>query len=366
MNPIVVGLALLFLPACGGWRVGREGALWGLALLPALGVVIWQAQRRRHAALARLVATGLWGQVVLAGPESRRRLRLGLYALALVACLLALAEIKYGFVWEEVEARGVDLVLALDVSDSMLAADHDSGSSQSRLVRARREVTDLLQRLQGDRVALVAFAGTAFLHCPLTLDYGAAAMFLEDLDPSLIPVPGTSLATALRTSLQALGEARPGNQAILLISDGEDQDGQAMQAAAEAQARGVRVYSLAIGHNEGRPIPAAAGGFRRDARGEIILSHPDERLLRQIAEATGGSFARAVAGDGDLEYLYRQGIKGHLQDEAHTSQRRQRWQERFQWFVLTALLALALEALLPARGPLWRRAAARAARSPGQ
>ena len=343
------------LPACGGWRVGLDAYLWALWLVPLLGLFCSAAQRRRQRLLQQLGDAGLLPRLILPAAPGRRLLSDALMLLAVTACILGLAEIKYGFVWEEVQRRGVDVVVALDVSDSMLAADNDSGTSQSRLVRAKREVSDLLNMLQGDRIGLVAFAGTAFVQCPLTLDYGAAALFLEDFDPSLIPVPGTGLAAALRTALQALGEPRPGNQAILLISDGEDHDGEVLKAAAEAQARGVRVFTLAVGHNEGRPIPAGDGGFRRDPRGEIILSHPDERLLRQIADSTGGSHARAVPGDADLERLYHQGIKAQLEEQDLGSERQQRWHERFQWFLAAALLALLLEGLLPERGGLWRR-----------
>ncbi|MBI3179407.1 MAG: VWA domain-containing protein [Deltaproteobacteria bacterium] len=262
--------------------------------------------------------------------------------------VLALAGVKLGFTWEEVQRRGVDLVVALDVSDSMLVEDVESGGKLTRLARAKREITDLLRMLEGDRVALVAFAGVAFTECPLTLDYGAAALFLDSLDTSLIPVKGTALGDAIRESMRAF-KGGGNSRAVLLITDGEDLTGEALAAAEEAKAQGVRIFTIGMGRDEGAPIPLPDGGFRRDSRGEIILSKLDEPTLQKIALTTGGRYVRSVTGDVDLESIYRQGVKATLEDQDLGARRRQRWEDRFQWLIGAALLALALEPLLPER-----------------
>ena len=267
----------------------------------------------------------------------------------MLAAVLALAELKYGFTWEEVQRRGVDIVVALDVSDSMLVEDAETGGKLSRLERAKREIADLLRVVRGDRIGLVAFAGTAFLECPLTLDYGAAHLFLSSIDTDLIPVKGTALGAALRTALEAFEGGSNSSRAIILITDGEDHGGDALAAAEEAKLAGVRVFAIGIGRDEGAPIPAPGGGFRRDRRGEMVLSRLDEATLQRIALATGGRYVRSVTGDVDLEQIYSQGIKAVLEDQELESQRRQRWEDRFQWLLALALIALMAEPLIAER-----------------
>jgi len=269
--------------------------------------------------------------------------------LGVLGCVLALAQLRYGFTWEEVTREGVDIVVALDVSDSMLVEDAESGGALSRLDRAKREITDLLALLEGDRIGLVAFAGTAFVECPLTLDYGAAELFLDAIDTELIPVKGTNLGAAITTSMDAFKGASHPSLAIILITDGEDHSGQALAAAEKAKQQGVRIFTIGIGRDEGSPIPDPDGGFRRDRKGEIILSRLDEPTLQKIALETGGSYVRSVTGDVDLEKIYSQGIKATLEDQDLGSKRRQRWEERFQWFIGLALVFLALEPLISER-----------------
>jgi Ca-activated chloride channel family protein len=273
----------------------------------------------------------------------------GLILLGLIAGIVALTEIRYGFTWEEVKREGVDIVVALDVSDSMLVEDAETGGQLSRLERAKREISDLLVLLEGDRIGLVAFAGTAFVECPLTLDYGAAEIFLDAIDTDLIPIKGTNLAEAIRVSVGAFEGGSHPSQAIILITDGEDHSGQAVAAAQEAKLAGVRIFTIGIGRDEGAPIPIQGGGFRRDRRGEIVLSRLDEPTLQRIALDTGGRYVRSVTGDVDLEQIYSLGVKATLEDQELESKRRQRWEERFQWFVALTLILLMIEPLIPVR-----------------
>ncbi len=343
---------LLLLGGCGA-RVGEPGRLWLLWLVPALIGFFGYASQVRRRLLQRFASAELIGKLTGNVSRGRQRLKMGLVVLAVGALVVALTEVKYGFSWEEVTRRGVDIVIALDVSDSMMVEDAESGGKLSRLERAKREITDLLRLLEGDRVGLVAFAGTAFLECPLTLDYGAAAIFLDAIDTDLIPVKGTAIGAAIRTSMQAFEGAPTSSRAIVLITDGEDQIGEALAAAEEAAAAGIRVFPIGIGRDEGAPIPQASGGFRRDRAGEIILSRLDETTLQKIALATGGRYVRSVTGDVDLEQIYLQGIKATLPDQELGSARRQRWKERFQWALALALAALMLEPLISERAGSW-------------
>ena len=227
--------------------------------------------------------------------------------------------------------------------------DAETGGSLPRLERAKREIADLLNLLDGDRIGLVAFAGTAFVECPLTLDYSAASLFLEDIDTDLIPVKGTAIADAITTAVTAFEGGAADSRAVILITDGEDHTGRALAAAEEAQRQGVRIFAIGIGKPEGSPIPLARGGFRKDRNGEMILSKLDETTLQKIALTTGGKYVRSVTGDLDLESIYLEGIKTSLVDRDLESSRRKRWEHRFQWFLALALLALFLEPLVPER-----------------
>ena len=340
---------LLVLTGCQDVRVGSPSSLWLLWLVRVrVGVYVF-ACRTSTLLLRRFASPELLARLTTGVSRPRQVLKAILVLLGLVAVVLALAELKYGFTWEEVTREGVDIVVALDVSDSMLVEDAESAGRLSRLERAKREIADLLDLLQGDRIGLVAFAGTAFLECPLTLDYGAATIFLDTLDTDLIPVKGTDLAEAIQVSLRAFEGSGSSSQAIILITDGEDHGGQALEAAQQAKLAGVRIFTIGIGRDEGAPIPGRGGGFRKDRRGDIVLSRLDEPTLQKIALETGGRYVRSVTGDVDLEQIYSQGIKAVLEDQELGSKRRQRWEERFQWLVGLALVCLMLEPLISPR-----------------
>jgi Ca-activated chloride channel family protein len=329
--------------------VGSPSSLWLLWLVPLMVAFYVFTFRTSTLLLRRFASPELLARLTTGVSRPRQVLKAILVLLGLVAVVLALAELKYGFTWEEVTREGVDIVVALDVSDSMLVEDAESAGRLSRLERAKREIADLLDLLQGDRIGLVAFAGTAFLECPLTLDYGAATIFLDTLDTDLIPVKGTDLAEAIQVSLRAFEGSGSSSQAIILITDGEDHGGQALEAAQQAKLAGVRIFTIGIGRDEGAPIPGRGGGFRKDRRGDIVLSRLDEPTLQKIALETGGRYVRSVTGDVDLEQIYSQGIKAVLEDQELGSKRRQRWEERFQWLVGLALVCLMLEPLISPR-----------------
>ncbi len=277
-----------------------------------------------------------------------RRKRQGIKAALLVAVvtlsILALARPRWGFQWEEVKRRGVDIVVAVDLSQSMMASDVDP----NRLERAKREIQDLLTMLQGDRIGLVAFAGSSFIQCPLTLDYGAFNIFLDGLAPDLIPVPGTAVARAIETSLSAFDPKLRTSKAVILITDGEDHAGDPLAAARKAKKAGVKIFTIGIGKRAGAPIPLAGpgGGFKKDRSGDLVLTRLDEETLKKIALTTGGAYVHSVTGDMDLQSIYLKGIREGMEQTELATSRKKRWMERFQWPLLAAVFVLLVEGFL--------------------
>lgn len=321
--------------------------LW---LLPLVGLILLIRRRRARKALERFCDPELLSRLVGAAHPGRAFFRDLLLLGALALMLLALAGPRWGSHFEEVSQKGVDILLVVDTSTSMLVED----VNPNRLERAKREIRDFLRVVQGDRVGLVAFSGTAFLQCPLTLDYAALEMFLSALTPELIPVPGTDLGAALDTALAAFDDRSPADKVILLITDGEDHEGKGKQAARAALQKGVKIYIFGLGDANGGPIPGpeGKGGFRKDQEGNLVLSRLNEEGLRAIASLTGGRYARSVAGDLDLDTLYFEGIKTETEAAVLKSGKIKVYEERCSLFVVSAFFLLAMEGLIRSRKTL--------------
>ena len=317
-----------------------------LVIVPAaIAFLVW-AERRRRRDLDRFVASGLQGVVVPDVDARRRRLRAGLVVGALAAVVLGLAGPMWGFRWERVHREGVDLVIAIDTSRSMLAED----VKPNRLARAKLAVRDLVQTLGGDRVGLVAFAGSAFVQCPLTLDYGVFLQSLDALDVGIIPRGGTALAAAIDESLDALESHEGKHQAIILITDGESHEGDVTAAAKRASERGVKIFTVGIGTSEGELIPAEGGTFLKDRKGNVIKSRLDEKTLQDVATATGGVYVHAERPEVALGQLYRDYI-GSMEKRELGSTLERRWEQRFQWPLGVAVILLVAEMVLSDRRP---------------
>lgn len=310
----------------------------GLSLL--IGFFMWAGRRKREQA-GRFVSPALLHRLVPAFIWEKQRKKATLIVLAVFFFILALAQPRWGYEWEDLKQEGVDIIVAVDVSQSMLASD----IKPNRLERAKHEVADLIGLLEGDRIGIVGFAGTGFLQCPLTLDYHAARMFLNVLDTDLIPAQGTAIGHAIRTAIDAFSALEKKSKAIILITDGEDHEGDALAAAQAANEQGVKVFVIGIGAAEGAPIPdrERRRGFKRDAQGDIILTRLNETVLQQVALSTGGSYVRSVQGDMDLHKIYLEDIKQRVEKKELRTTRRKRWQERFQWFLGLGLLCLMAE-----------------------
>lgn len=326
------------------WRDSLS--LVALALVPALALfLLWSLRRRRHA-LDLFVAAGLQPAVTPDLDPRRRMVRSALLCGAVLALAVALGGPMWGFRWQQVQREGIDLIVALDTSRSMLATD----VKPNRLARAKLAVQDLLAQLGGDRIGLVAFAGSAFLQCPLTLDFGAFSQSLDAIEAGIIPRGGTSIAAAIDAALAAFEGRQAEHQALVVITDGEDLEGSLDEAVKRASERRVKIYTVGIGTAEGELIPLAQGGFLKDRRGQVVKSRLDETKLQEVATDTGGAYLHATDTAFGLTELYRDYIATMEKRELASTLER-RFEHRFQWPLLVAFLLLIAEPLVGERRP---------------
>ena len=322
----------------------RTEMLFFIWAVPVLFLVIVYGMRRRRDIMHRFSTAHGLDVIAPDTVGSRRWVKASLLMGTVLFTAVALAGPKYGYRWQEIHQQGVDIIIALDCSRSMTAAD----IQPTRLERAKREVFDLLAMLKGDRVGLVAFAGTAFLQCPLTLDYDAFNLFLDTLSPDYLPVGGTDITGALFTALDSFDPKSTSDKAVILITDGENTGGgQPLKAAETMRDNKIKLFCIGVGSSDGVPIPEADGGFKKDRSGQIVLSRLDENTLKKMAVATGGTYVRSVAGDMDLDAIYTDEIRRTMEAKTVSSGRKQIWEDRFQWPLALALLCLAIELILP-------------------
>jgi Ca-activated chloride channel homolog len=341
---------------------GHPGWL-AVGLAACLGA-LWTWRRydaRQRSALAAFVSAHLGAELTRSISTTRRRVKRALFAAALVFLFVALAEPRVGFRWEEVKRRGNDIVFAVDTSRSMLTPD----VKPDRLTRAKLAIDDLVGRLEGDAVGLVAFAGNAFLQCPLTLDYGAFHESLAALDTHIIPLGGTDISSAIRAAQSALHNRVGSDKVLILVTDGEDLEGNALETAKSALKQdGLKIYAVGVGSANGDLIPLPAdqgGGFLKDGNGHFVRSRLDETALKALTQATGGSYAPLGASNQGLEAIYRQAL-APLAKRDLESRSEKVYIERYQWPLAAGLACLLASLMLGTRRRVeWTRSAVSAA-----
>ena len=324
-------------------QFGNPTSFWLLALAPVLAVFLVWAFRARRRALARFASQPLLQRLAESVRPVARRWKAVLIVTAVTLAALALTQPRWGFEWREVKHKGVDVFVLLDVSKSMLTED----VRPNRLTQAKYAVQDLLEKLRGDRIGLVAFAGTAFVQCPLTVDYEAFRLTLKDADTRIIPRGGTAIGNAIRTALKAFEAGEGRDRAIVLITDGEETESDALAAADEAAKAGVKMYAIGVGTAEGELIPVREDGkpmeFLKDREGKVVKSRLDEETLKQLALKTGGIYVRSAAGDFGIDTIYDKGI-AQLQRKEYEARLQKQYFERFQWPLGIAFALLVVEA----------------------
>lgn len=327
--------------------IGRPDlAPWLLA--PVLVAVLLAVfTRLRARLLARLVDPALLPRLAGSVDGGRRRLRAVLLVASILAIALAMVRPRFGAARETVRRSGVDILFAVDLSRSMLADD----VKPNRLTRVLHEVRHFVEAtLVDDRVGLVAFAGVSFVQCPLTHDYGAFRLFLDDMDPRLMPRGGTAVEEALYRAMESFGDDVRNHKAIVLFTDGEDTTGSPERAAEEARQRNIRIFTVGVGSPEGALIPVVDEQGNRtwvkDDQGQVVKSRLDETTLQKIALETGGAYKRLVGGQETLGELYER-IR-RIERKSLESEREERRVDRFQWFAAAGLAFLAVQWWLPA------------------
>jgi Ca-activated chloride channel family protein len=305
--------------------------------------LLWLWRRydaRQHAALARFVSAHLRGQLTQSVSIGRRRAQRGLLLAALALLFIALAGPLVGYRWELISRRGIEIIFAVDTSRSMSTPD----VKPDRLTRAKLAIDDFTNKLDGDAVGLVAFAGEAFLVSPITLDYGAFHESLNAIDINTIPRGGTNIASAIREAQAALRRRPNSDKILILVTDGEDLEGDALIAAQAAAGQdGLKIYTIGVGTAQGELIPLTAnpnGGFVKDESGGFVKSRLDEPALKAIAAATGGQYAPLGAQGQGFEAIYRSSLAPLLKHDLASRQQRV-YIQRYQW-PLAASLALLL------------------------
>lgn len=312
---------------------------WLLLILPLAVWFAWM-HRRRAARLAALICSAVQSTVIPGRSEKRGRLRTTLRLFALLFTGLALIRPQWGFHLEEVRQRGLDIIVVLDTSKSMLAAD----IKPNRLQQAKWAVRDFVKQLKGDRIGLVAFAGSSFLQCPVTADYAAFTMMLDDLYAGIIPRGGTAIEQALKNAAGSFDTESAADRVIILITDGEDHEGDPLRIAEQLRKNGIKLFSIGVGTLEGELVPVQEG-YLKNPQGQVVKSSLNEPLLEKLASATGGFYVRSAPGDFGLDRVYKLGISGLQRDEQETRLAKV-YQERFGWFAAAALLFVLAEGLV--------------------
>src|SRR5882724_2704662 len=322
--------------------------LWGLLLIPVLIALFVRSEQRGLKRLQEFVSARLLPQLAGTVNRPRRMIRFALHLLGLALAIVSLAQPRWGYTFEDVKRKGLDLLIAVDTSRSMLSND----VQPNRLDRVKLAIQDLIGQLQGDRVGLIAFAGRAFLQAPLTIDYDAVVEAINDLDTKTIPEGGTNISSAIALATQSFSKSATGNRALIIFTDGEELSGDAVKTAKEAADAGVRIFTVGVGTPQGSLIPVTSDdgqtAFVKDSAGQVVKSKLDDKRLREIAQATGGFYVHLESGPHTMQQVQNEGL-AKMQAAEMDVRLSRRPIERYEWPLSAALIALALSILIPER-----------------
>lgn len=330
----------------------RPEAFWLLLLIPALLLLFLAARYLRRKAMRNFADLQLFKVLMPLESFTRPWLKMILLQLSVLMIVLAIANPQTGSRLEEVKREGIDLIIALDVSNSMLAED----ILPNRLERSRQAINRMIDKLTGDRVGIIVFAGKAYVQLPLTTDYNAARMFVSTINTNMVPSQGTAIGEAIQLALNAFDPQVERNKAIVIISDGEDHEENAITKAEEARNQGVTVYTIGMGLADGAPIPVyneygKMTGFRKDKQQNTVVTRLNESLLQQVAAAGNGAYVRANNTRSGLETILgeiNKIAKSEIEARIFTD-----YENKFQLFIGFALALLILEILITLKKSSW-------------
>jgi Ca-activated chloride channel homolog len=320
--------------------------------IPVLILAILLYSKWKKNALALFGDSRLVNELLHSFSKRRSQIKNILTILIFTLLIIAIANPQIGTKMEEVKREGVDLIIAIDLSNSMLAED----IKPNRLERAKQAISKLIDNLEGDRIGLIVFAGEAYVQLPITTDYSAAKLFLATVNTDIVPTQGTEIAKAIDLSIKSFDMENGQNKAIIIITDGENHDEQAIESAEKANEVGIFVHTLGMGLSTGAPIPiynqnGIQTGYRKDKEGNTVVSKLNENLLMQIAKAGKGTYVRANNSESGLSTLFTE-INKMEKKEIGTMVFTE-YKDRFQWFIGLALLFLILDLMLLPRKNKW-------------
>ncbi len=315
---------------------------WLLLLVPVIPIVYGIVRALRARRIRRFGDPSLVRQLMPSWSGAKGWVRIVLLSLAWLMFSLGLARPEMGAKLREHEARGAEIMICLDVSNSMLAQDY----SPSRLDRAKLAISRVVDKLAGDRIGLIIFAGTSFVQLPITTDYVSAKMFLGNIDTGSVPVQGTAIGEAVKTAMKSFSAQSEKSRAIIVITDGENHEDDAVDAAKQAGELGIKVYTIGVGSLQGQPIPVE-GGLLKDRDGNIVVTRLDETTLRKMADVSGGAYVHAGNEEFGLGPIVDDIKK--MEAERYSSVVFEEYDELFMYFFAAALALFALEMLIGER-----------------
>lgn len=325
------------------FRFANPGFLYLLLLLPVIAGLWILYQWRKKSALRRFGDPGLVKKLMPEYSTIRPNLKLLFRILALVFIIIVLARPQFGSKLEEVRKQGVEVIIALDVSNSMLAQD----IQPDRLTRAKQALTRLIDNLDNDKIGLIVFAGDAYTQIPITTDYISAKMFLSTINPALVPKQGTAIGSAIELGMRSFSPGEDKSRAMIIITDGENHEDDPVSAASEAAKAGIVIHTIGIGSVEGVPVSVNSGGlidFLKDAEGNTVITKLDEEILKKIAISASGNYVRASNTNIGLDEIFneiRNMKKQELESKMFTE-----YNEQFRIFAILALIFLLTEFMI--------------------
>ncbi|MBP9018951.1 MAG: VWA domain-containing protein [Rikenellaceae bacterium] len=311
-----------------------------ILLIPILFIAYAMMRRSRKKRIERFGNSSTINELIPKASKSRGWIKLSIYSIAFFFFVIGLARPQLGAKIKEVETKGVEIIIALDVSNSMLAEDY----SPNRLERAKLAISRLVDKMKEDRIGLVVFAGQAFVQLPVTTDYVSAKMFLNSINTNSVPVQGTAMADAINTCIKSFSQDSKNSRAIILITDGENHEDDPVEAAKNANSLGIQVYTIGIGSPEGKPIPLPEGGFLKDKDGNMVVSKLDERTLVDVAKAGGGVYVKAGNSDFGLDAVVER--IHNLEKQTYKSVVFEDFDEQYMYFFAIALVLFILDFLI--------------------
>ena len=322
-------------------RFAHPEYLNALYLLPVLIIIFWLLYKNKNRLLENFADKDLHRVIVSSFSNVKNYFKFGVIIVALVSLILAAANPQVGTKLQEVKQTGIDVFILLDVSRSMTAED----IKPNRLEKAKYQISNLIRKLQGDRIGLIIFAGKAYIQFPLTTDYSAAGLFLSAVDVNSVPYPGTAINSAINLAVESFDSSAT-SKVIIAITDGEDHAGDVMDAGNEAVAKDIKIYTIGLGSTGGVPIPMYNGrgdmiGFKKDNEGNTVLTKLDEAGLKQIAAAGSGKYFRGNNYEDYLDKIYND--LSELKKSEFGVKKVTDYEDRFYYFLIPAIFLLIIE-----------------------